>query len=97
MDGAIRKPVGRRDEQFHQIITELLREWDQAHGDGRSVVRVVGDQSPRGHEVKDLLARYGIPFRYHSRDSAEGQAVLEQAGVDAASCPVLALEDGRYS
>ncbi len=78
MHGAIRKPVGVRDEQFHQIVTELLREWVQAHGDGRAVVRVVGDQSPRCHEVKDLLARYGIPFRYYSRDSAEGQALGER-------------------
>ncbi|MGH9263892.1 MAG: FAD-dependent oxidoreductase [Acidimicrobiales bacterium] len=96
IDCTLRKPVGARDEQFHHVVTELLREWARAHGGGRPVVRVVGDQwSSRSHEVKDLLARYGIPFGSLSPDSPEGRAVLEAAGTDAASCPVLAFEDGR--
>ena len=68
IDCAIRKPVGARDERFHQTVTELLREWVQVHDDGRAVVKVIGDNgSPRCNEVKDLLARYGVPFRYYRR------------------------------
>ncbi|HEX2047837.1 MAG TPA: FAD-dependent oxidoreductase [Acidimicrobiales bacterium] len=96
IDCTIRKPAGARDEQFHHVVTELLREWTKAHGDGRPVVQVVGEPwSPRCHEVKDLLTRYGISFKSYALDSPEGRAVLEAAGADAASCPVLALADGR--
>jgi thioredoxin reductase (NADPH) len=96
IDCGFRKPVSVRDEQFHHIVTELLREWTRAHGDARPLVRIVADQwSSRCHEVKDLLARYGIPFKSFTPESPEGRAVLDAAGADAASCPVLALDDGR--
>ena len=73
----MRKPRGEPDEQFHQVITELLAEWAKAHapGDG-AVVRVIGEQwSARCHEVRDLLARYGVPYTFHPSDTADGQAI----------------------
>jgi thioredoxin reductase (NADPH) len=96
IDCLIRKPSESPDEQFHQVITELLAEWAKRQGAGRAVVRVVGPRwSPRGHEVRDLLARYGIPYTFHSSETPDGQSVLGELGADAASCPVLALDDGR--
>jgi thioredoxin reductase (NADPH) len=96
IDCPVRKPSEVPDEQFHHVVTELLAEWAKGRGTGRAVVRVVGSQwSARCHEVRDLLARYGIPYSFHSSESGEGQTILDELGADAASCPVLALDDGR--
>jgi thioredoxin reductase (NADPH) len=96
IDCALRKPVGAPDERFHQAVTELLSEWAASQDDGWAVVRVVGEQwSVRGHEVRDLLARYGIPFRFYLSDSHDGATLLAELGLGVASCPVLALDDGR--
>jgi thioredoxin reductase (NADPH) len=96
IDCPVRKPVGAPDEQFHQMVTELLAEWAKAQGGGGTVVRVIGEQwSARCHELRDLLARYGVPFTFYPSETADGQAVLAEVGADPRSCPVLALDDGR--
>lgn len=96
IDCPIRKPTGPRDEQFHEVITELLAEWTKAHVPGRGIVRVIGEQwSARCHEIRDLLGRYGVPFTFHASETADGRAVLAELGADAASCPVIALDGGR--
>jgi thioredoxin reductase (NADPH) len=96
IDCPVLKPVEAPDEQFHQVVTELLAEWATAQTARRGVVRVVGEQwSARCHEVRDLLARYGVPFSFVPSDSADGEDALAELGADIGSCPVLALEDGR--
>ncbi len=96
IDCRIAKPARSPDEQFHEILTELLAEWAEAHARGREVVRVVGRQwCARCHELRDLLGRYGIPFRFYLSGTPDGQAVLAELGVDDPLRPVLALSDGR--
>lgn len=95
IDCHIVKPVQALDEAFHQVVTELLAEWSKAHAPGREVVRVIGEQSSaRCAEVRDLLARHSIPFRYYNSESPTGREVLGQ--LDAPDCPlpVLGMPDG---
>ena len=95
IDCHVEKPAHSPDEEFHQVVTELLAEWAKAHGQNREVVRVVGEQwAPRCHQARDLLARHGVPFRFWPSDSDEGRALLAELGVDGAEL-VLVLADGR--
>ncbi len=96
IDCHIAKPARSPDETFHEVLTELLAEWAKANAGGREAVRVVGRQwCARCHELRDLLGRYGIPFRFYLSGTPDGRAVLAELGIDDPSRPVLALFDGR--
>jgi thioredoxin reductase (NADPH) len=56
---------------------------------------VIGkEQSPRVHELRDLLTRNNVPFGFHRADSAEGSAALQRLGLDQPSGPVVTLYTG---
>jgi thioredoxin reductase (NADPH) len=89
-------PSRRPDEDFHHLVTELLRERQRHQQAQRTVVTVVGERwAPRSHEVRDLLHRGGLPFAFHTVDSAEGQALLHQVQRPAGPFPVLIRFDGQ--
>ena len=84
------------DETFHMEVSELLAEWARSYGKQLQVGRMVGRAlSARTHEVRDLLARNGVPFGFHEAGSQEGQRILSEAEVDDSALPVLVLWDGR--
>ena len=96
MDCFMPKPIHSPDETFHEVVTELLAEWTKAHGGGRAGVRIIGDQwSPRCHEARDLLGRYGVPFRFYDSDSDEGCALLSSLGIQKPPGPVFLMHDDR--
>jgi thioredoxin reductase (NADPH) len=67
------------DEDFHYLITELLRDWQSRQHAHPTVVTVVGEQrAARSHEFRDLLQRSGLPFTFHDTDSDQGRALLRQ-------------------
>jgi thioredoxin reductase (NADPH) len=90
------KPAWSPDEQFHQVITEALKEWWRQRGAARlEAVTVIGeDPSARAHEIRDILARNSVPFGFIRRNSAEGRAALRRLGVSRATGPVVALYTG---
>lgn len=96
IDCHIAKPAHSLDEPFHEFITELLAEWAKENSPGREAVRVIGRQwCARCHELRDLLGRYGIPFRFYFSGSPESKTMLAKMGIDDPLRPVLALSDGR--
>ena len=84
------------DEQFHRLITEILHEWQRHQHAQDVVVTVVGEQwAPRSYELRDLLERSGLPFRFLAADSDEGRAVLQRAGQSEGQLPVVVRFDGH--
>ena len=84
------------DEDFHYVVTELLRDWQHQHSDRRTVVTLIDRRwSPRSYEIRDLLQRGGLPFAFHGADSPEGQALLGRAGRVDGPFPVLIRYDGQ--
>ena len=95
-DSIVVKPTVSPDERFHRSITELLDEWWRLHGTAFQAVRVIGDpDSPRSHEVCDLLQRHDIPYGFYPSDGDEGAAMLDELAPGADRLPVLVLHDGR--
>ncbi len=90
-DYYVAKPtVPAPDERFHRAISEFLDDWWRLRGRPFEAVRIVGDdQSPRAHEICDLLQRHDFPYTFHSIDSDGGREVLEEAALEAASGPVV--------
>ena len=92
----ITKPWGTPDERFHRSITELLDEWWRIRGPRTTSVHIVGaERTARVHEMCDLLQRHDMSFAFQRGDSEAGAAILQTAGVDAGTAPVVVLQDGR--
>ena len=95
IDYYVLKPTKAPDELFHRIVSEFLHEWARANATGRREIALVADPwSPRGYELRNLLARNGVPHSFHPSDSGEGRRALEEAGLAAADSPVVLLPEG---
>src|SRR6266545_4875209 len=81
------------DENFHHLVTDLLRDWQQ-HSDRPTVLTLVDQPwAARSYQIRDLLQRGGLPFAFHTAESAEGQALLHEIGRPAGPFPVLVRYD----
>jgi thioredoxin reductase (NADPH) len=96
IDSYLPAPGAGRDEGFHRGLSELLEEWAQQTVPALPAVRIIDQQpSARAHRMRDLLARSGVPYIFHDVESADGQAVLRQAGQDGSRLPVLVAYTGQ--
>jgi len=96
-DGWLMKPWGPHDPSLYAQVGNLL---DERHEDtGRQqfvVLRVVGDwEAPRSHELRDLLERNAVPYRFIAAATVEGRELLRQASCGKNRLPVVVLFDGR--
>ena len=79
------KPWTPGDELFHRVVAEFVQEWSRTDVTApREVVVVAGTTSARGHEIRKLLTRSGIPHVFHDRESPEGLHVLHSQDGDTA-------------
>jgi thioredoxin reductase (NADPH) len=89
------EPFSVPDELFHRLLSEFLHEWRRANAPGRRELTVVADPwSPRGYELRNLLARNGVPHAFHACDSPEGAEFLRSCGREGTPEPVVLLPDG---
>jgi thioredoxin reductase (NADPH) len=89
------KPFASPDEVFHRLVSDLLQEWRRQNLPGRRELTVVADPwSPRGYELRNRLARNGVPHAFHTPESEEGKQYLIACGNEGASVPVVVLPDG---
>lgn len=95
IDRFISKPSQPPDEDFHALITELLKEWRQQQPTQRTVVTLIGDRwLPRCYELRDVLQRSGLPFRFLETESEAGQRLLQEVQHLEGPFPVLVRFDG---
>ena len=95
IDYYVLKPWRRADEYFHRTITEFLQEWERASSGAPQEVAVVCEwRSPRAHQLRQLLARNGVPHVAHDTDSPEGRRILAEADQEGTREPVVVLEGG---
>jgi thioredoxin reductase (NADPH) len=85
-------PVGRF---LYLPITQVLADWVPAHGPSFEGIRIVGPLlGTRSHELRDMLTRMGIPHGWYQAGTAEGRALLEEAGQDGSRLPVVVFHNG---
>lgn len=96
IDYYVLKPWSEPDELFHRTVCEFLHEWRRATNQGRRELTVVADRfSPRGFELRNLLARNGVPHAFQASDSVEGRRILEAVGRADSGEPIVVLPDNR--
>jgi thioredoxin reductase (NADPH) len=80
IDYYVLKPWHTGDEQFHRTITEFLHEWARANRPESKEIRIVADRwSPGARQIRNVLARSGIPHWFYTNDCAEGRALIAEA------------------
>jgi thioredoxin reductase (NADPH) len=95
IDYYVLKPWQSPDELFNRTVAEFLHEWSRATGANKELSLIAERWSPRGHELRDLLTRNGVPHAFHETDSAAGRALLDGAGLAAERRPVVLRFDGH--
>jgi thioredoxin reductase (NADPH) len=77
IDYYVLEPWTSPDELFCRTVSEFVQVWSRTVANRRREVVVVGAaRDPRGHTVRTLLTRNGIPHAYLDRGSAEGVELL---------------------
>jgi thioredoxin reductase (NADPH) len=96
LDYYLLKPWDPPEELLLPVVEDLLSTWESGAALEAGGVRVIGHRySKESHDLRDFLARNGVPARWLDveRDS-EARELLTVAGVDAEGLPVALLEDG---
>jgi thioredoxin reductase (NADPH) len=95
LDYYLIRPVEPPDEHFHRLVGDFLYEWSRGRSSALEITLVAEQWSARGHEIRDLLARTGVPHRFEPRDGAEGRRLLREVGHEDTRAPVGIMHDGR--
>jgi thioredoxin reductase (NADPH) len=95
LDHYLLKPWEPPSEKLYPVVDELIELWRSSEDKPVTATRVVGHRwSARSYEVRDFLARNSVSYRWLAADEPEGQRLLEAAGVDAASIPLVVTPEG---
>ena len=96
LDYYLLKPWDPPEEQLYPVVQDLLTTWEAGAALEAGGVRVIGHRFSRdAHDLRDFLARNGVPARWLDveRDS-EARELLRVTGIDEERLPVALLEDG---
>ena len=96
LDHYLLKPWDPPEEKLYPVIDGLLDAW-LAEGD-RVIphTKIIGHQwSARSSEVREFLARNRLYYTWFRADKPDGQRLLEAAGQDGLTLPVLITEQGE--
>jgi thioredoxin reductase (NADPH) len=83
-------------EQFLYLpVSEFLAAWEKSRAPSTEAIQIVGQRwAARSHQLRDALARVGIPFGFYPDDSPEGRRLLSHAGEDGSRLPVVLFRRG---
>ncbi len=95
LDFPIPAPWVSAEESLYPPVTEALSVWTRLHRPHDEAITIVGREwSPRGHELRDILDRSGVPYGFYPVDSARGQEIVGQYDVDLERLPVAIHRSG---
>ena len=84
------------DHGLYPAVSEFLASWASSQPQGFTMFRIAAlENSPRAHEIRDLLTRFNTPFTFHPSDSEEGAALLGEVGQASSQLPTAVRHDGR--
>ncbi|HEY7175182.1 MAG TPA: FAD-dependent oxidoreductase [Micromonosporaceae bacterium] len=96
LDYYLLKPWDPPEEKLYPVIDAQLESWRTNDFRQVAVTKVVGHRwSARSSEVREFLARNQVPYRWYHSETPEGQRLLEAAGADARTLPLVVTADGE--
>src|SRR6266508_4357417 len=95
LDHYLLKPWDPPEEKLYPVLDALLELWLATGDQAITETQVVGHRwSARSFEVRDFLARNSVPYRWLTVEQPEGRRLLEAAGLDATSIPLVVTPAG---
>jgi thioredoxin reductase (NADPH) len=77
-------------------LSDFLAAWSKTTEPSFAAIRIVGRQwEPRSHQLRDLLARIAMPYRFYPHDSTAGRQLLRESGQDGGRLPVVIFRTGQ--
>jgi thioredoxin reductase (NADPH) len=95
VDYLLFRPWLPREQFLYLPVSEFLAAWEKSRAPSTEAIQIVGRRwAARSHELRDALARVGIPYGFYPDDSPDGRRLLEQAGEDGRRLPVVLFRRG---
>jgi thioredoxin reductase (NADPH) len=95
LDHYLLKPWDPPEEKLYPVLDALLELWLATGEQAVVQTQVVGHRwSARSFEVRDFLARNAVPYRWLTVEEPEGRRLLEAAGLDTTSIPLVVTPAG---
>ncbi|HEX8132007.1 MAG TPA: FAD-dependent oxidoreductase [Actinomycetes bacterium] len=95
LDHYLLKPWDPPEEKLYPVVDALIELWQVTGDKPVTETQVVGHRwSARSFEVRDFLARNSVPYRWFTVEQPEGRALLEAAGLDDTSIPLVVTPGG---
>jgi len=82
------------EQDLYLVISEFLAEWSKDHETGFELFHVIGREDRGTYELRELLTRFNVPFRFVAGDSEPGRHLLQDQGLDSSRLPVMIRYDG---
>ena len=83
------------EPDLYRGVGEFLAEWARDQEAAFDLFHVIGALQDRGtNELRELLIRFNVPFRFSAADSPPGGRLLREKGLDPARLPVMIRHDG---
>jgi thioredoxin reductase (NADPH) len=81
-------------EDLYLVVSEFLADWAQDQEAGFDLFHVVGRVRDRStHQLRELLARFNVPFHFDAVDSDHARELLASEGLDGSRLPVMIRHD----
>ncbi len=95
LDHYLLKPWDPPEEKLYPVVDTLLEVWQASDYRPVPETKVVGHRwSARSSQVREFLARNQVPYRWYAADEPEGRRLLEAAGADGLTLPLVITPDG---
>jgi thioredoxin reductase (NADPH) len=95
LDHYLLKPWDPPEEKLYPVVDALIELWLATGDEAVTETQMVGHRwSARSFEVRDFLARNSVPYRWLSVEQPEGRRLLEAAGLDPTSIPLVVTPAG---
>src|SRR6185312_8057356 len=96
LDHYLLKPWDPPEEKLYPVIDGLLEDWRAIGDRGMSGTKVIGHRwNQRSWEVRQFLSRNQFPFTAFMADEPKGEQLLEAAGLDGRTLPVVITDKGE--
>ncbi|HEV8221333.1 MAG TPA: FAD-dependent oxidoreductase [Streptosporangiaceae bacterium] len=84
------------EQDLYRGVSEFLADWARDQDAAFELFHVIGGPADRpSYELRKLLTRFSVPYRYHVAGSEAGRWLLAEHGLDGSRLPVMIRHDGR--
>ena len=82
------------EQVLYREVSGFLAEWAKDQQVGFELFHVIGREDRDAHELREMLTKFGEPFRFYDADGERGRQLLAEQGLGAAQLPVVIRHDG---